>query len=333
MFGAVFLLPLVAHAAYTYLKFGNPIFPAYNALFRSPYFPPFNFRDGRFGPANLIEVFVFPFTSLWQPGRLGEVPIYSGRIALGLACAVAGLWMARRDRSMLALALVTILSALLWSFSTGYGRYALALEIYCGLSIVYLILSLTSEMAIKSLAPRIAAVSVAIAFAMQLTVAGYHFLGHDWSGRLTVFHYPREAWAEMRYFLRDYDLRKFQTAEQQKLFAQAEAWIVSDIKTAGIEVLLQKDAPIINVYATEFFEQPDFTARTAARALFDRTLAPFRARRMYSLCYVENLDLAISRIERAGLRAGTKTPMRLRFFSDLTVQNMLIIEVLPLDAN
>ena len=41
--------------------YGNPLFPFYNAIFQSPYFPSFNLFDARFFPKSAWEAISFPF--------------------------------------------------------------------------------------------------------------------------------------------------------------------------------------------------------------------------------------------------------------------------------
>jgi hypothetical protein len=45
-------------------EFGNPLFPYYNGLFRSPYFEPENVLDDRFVPATVGDAIIFPFRSI-----------------------------------------------------------------------------------------------------------------------------------------------------------------------------------------------------------------------------------------------------------------------------
>ena len=49
------------HAIKLYREFGNPVFPLFNAFFRSPNFDYVNFRDNRFGFRSALEYFYIPF--------------------------------------------------------------------------------------------------------------------------------------------------------------------------------------------------------------------------------------------------------------------------------
>jgi 4-amino-4-deoxy-L-arabinose transferase-like glycosyltransferase len=51
----------IPHANKLYREFGNPIFPLFNAFFRSPNYDYANFRDNRFGFRNILDYFSVPF--------------------------------------------------------------------------------------------------------------------------------------------------------------------------------------------------------------------------------------------------------------------------------
>ena len=58
---ATFAALAVPHATKLYREFGNPVFPLFNAFFRSPNFDYVNFRDNRFGFRNVLDYFSVPF--------------------------------------------------------------------------------------------------------------------------------------------------------------------------------------------------------------------------------------------------------------------------------
>src|SRR5687767_3456493 len=123
-FGAVFLLPSVPFSVLVYRLTGNAFFPFYNAIFKSPYWPNTNVFDPRWGPQGLLETLSWPVIVFFKPERFCELPVYSGRMSLGVIAALICLVLARKDGPVRALCLITLLAALLWSAASGYSRYA-----------------------------------------------------------------------------------------------------------------------------------------------------------------------------------------------------------------
>src|SRR4030095_10566391 len=137
----IFVLPILPFTILIYRLPGNPVFPLYNGLFRSPYWPQGAAFDPRWGPHGIGEIFVWPVTMVFRAARLCEYPFYSGRISIGFVVAALIIFFARRERAIWQLGLVTIFSAIVWSASSGYIRYALYLELTSGILIVWLISS------------------------------------------------------------------------------------------------------------------------------------------------------------------------------------------------
>ena len=62
IFGAVLvLIPASVYLAFNYQCTDNPLFPYYNGIFKSEYFPIFNFKDLRWGGQNAFEKFLWIF--------------------------------------------------------------------------------------------------------------------------------------------------------------------------------------------------------------------------------------------------------------------------------
>lgn len=75
-------------------RFGNPFFPYYNDVFRSPWADPVSFSATRFGPQSWLEWLGFPFVMLWKvEGFVAEPAFRDARPALlYLLAIVALLW-------------------------------------------------------------------------------------------------------------------------------------------------------------------------------------------------------------------------------------------------
>lgn len=68
-----------------YEVYGNPVFPFYNDLFRSPWYHPTNPIDGRFFPRSTLQWFAYPFFWAFTPSSLVyELPVRDPRFALAL---------------------------------------------------------------------------------------------------------------------------------------------------------------------------------------------------------------------------------------------------------
>lgn len=128
--------------------FGNPTFPYFNNIFRSPDFPPIAMRDTDFLPGSAWAVLSYPYHWLvggsTVPTRLSpasQTDPGDGRFAIALvgapvAIAIASLrrpkrvaLLARPDSGLL---LACTVDYLVWLYTFGIHRYMLPVEILCG---------------------------------------------------------------------------------------------------------------------------------------------------------------------------------------------------------
>lgn len=73
-------------------RFGNPLFPYYNDVFRSPWADPVRFTATRFGPGSLVAWAWFPYEMLWNlEGFVAEPEFRDARPALLYTLAIAAL--------------------------------------------------------------------------------------------------------------------------------------------------------------------------------------------------------------------------------------------------
>lgn len=124
---------------------GNPLFPYFNELFRSPWAPPKAMTDTRFLPGNLWQAALFPALWAFQASTASaELPVRDPRLLLGLiAClALALIGAIRRskseapERGLLAFWLVAFAA---WEARFGILRYAAVLELLSGIPIALLL--------------------------------------------------------------------------------------------------------------------------------------------------------------------------------------------------
>ncbi len=138
---------LVTGGAWTlrlWQEFGNPVFPYYNHIFRSPEAPLEPIVDGRFMPHGLLDAAAYPFYWLIGDHRSSEWAFRDPRFAaiIVLLVLIAGTSLVRRvdllqrrDKQFLLLFWV---SYLLWLRTFSIHRYAIALELLAAPMIVLL---------------------------------------------------------------------------------------------------------------------------------------------------------------------------------------------------
>lgn len=121
-------------------RYGNPLFPYYNDIFRSPWADPVTFSATRFGPSSLPEWLVFPFVLLWKlEGYVSEPEFRDARPALLYVLAIVSLvvWLRRGARPEAPshwrfLGAFFVASFVAWAFMYRIFRYLVPLELLAG---------------------------------------------------------------------------------------------------------------------------------------------------------------------------------------------------------
>lgn len=311
-----FILPVLPFTIYLYSEMRSPVFPIMNGIFKSPYWPPNSGWDQRWGPFGFWEVVTWPVKMFFRPDRLSELLVYSGRMSLGfIACFVAWI-VAWRNPQLRRLSFLTLAGLLLWSLGTGYIRYALFLELLAGVVVVILALQAMKQRLLMPIAALILC-----SLGAQTLLACKYTGKTEWGGRATFFTYP-DAWKrEAQYLFRDRSLRSFSPKIDRTRFGQVDVWIESSIKTATLEILLNDKAPVIGLRSYESFASPE------SRRRFITAIEQAAGKRMFSLCFVEDLNDAILTIEKRGLTAGNQIPLEFPFYSPDYRFALVMIEV------
>jgi hypothetical protein len=135
-------------------EFGNPTFPYYNHIFRSPWAEPLGSFDPNWGPRELLHWLFFPLYFSHHSLLVSEVGFRDYRLAalLVLSIAAAVKFLAQRPRVDPAwrfLAVFTLASYLVWLKLFGIYRYLVPLEVLSGPLIVGCILYLARGMAVR----------------------------------------------------------------------------------------------------------------------------------------------------------------------------------------
>jgi hypothetical protein len=132
---------------------------------------------------------------------------------------------------------------------------------------------------------------------------------------------------EARYLFRDRSLLQVQPEQQREVFSNVDLWIVSGVKTSGLEVLLNRRAGMIGIIYLEYL-----TTRRSLKQLV-RTIERTPNGRIYSLCLPEDLSFAKEFIGRRGLEISKVNYLTIPFFSSTTQPHMMLIAIsLPQDA-
>lgn len=156
LFGVMALIGIAVTGGYwlweMWHRFGNPLFPYYNHIFKSPMAFQDAYRDARFLPDGWMEWFFMPFILLKDPYQVGEVAFFDLRLALFYLVAVVSLiaalvlrfdgkdLMKRYFPAPIGLVLAfCVISYLLWLKVFAIYRYIVPLEMLAPLAIFLLI--------------------------------------------------------------------------------------------------------------------------------------------------------------------------------------------------
>ncbi len=316
-----FLLPLAPHTLFLWWTTGSPVFPHYNAFFKSPLFPLFNVGDGRFGPTSRLQAVVWPVVSVLHPERLGELARTSGRLALGFLGAVAALLVRPHDRRLRGLAAIVIVGSILWSFGSGIHRYGLFAELVGGLVLVLLSARGIAVASGKGLAPRILAWVPVAVLGIQSVVVLMLLAPSDWSGRPTAFHDPRAAWRELRRVGFDRDLKRELPPGLRDALPRFSGWVDVGPMMNGLTALLAPRLPTIGLSVAPYFETP------AGQARYDAALRALKGRTLACLTYEADLERARKELTRSGFSIRRESRYDVPFFSSATILDIVALEV------
>ncbi len=318
-----FAVPLLPHGYYIFGETGSPVFPLYNNLIKSPFWPDLSPYDARWGPHNLIETLLWPLISVLVPQRLSELGVYAGRLTIGFFAAALSVFLPRVNTQVRLLGFFVLSGSLIWSITSGYIRYALMFEILGGVLLLYLAYYLSRNLNANS---RLKTVGIAVPLCLllaQCLVSAKYVWKTEWSQRPNIFVDHKATATEIRWLFRDRNLMKFQPRDSQLLLGQLDAWIVSGVKSNGVQALLHPNVPALAVNNLEYFDKP------ASRERFARAVESLKNRRVYSLTLIDELESSLEFLKRRRLNVGEMKPVVLRFFSDRTRLHMMLIETIP----
>ena len=135
-----------------YSKFGNPVFPFFNGIFKSPFYPPVSPIDERFIPSSVLDAVAYPLRL-----AVGVNPEYASRdirfallfISALIVCLIGAMrysnWRIHIPRPQVAIAtrhgamflvLFSFISFVLWIRLFAFQRYLIPLELMAGVSLI-----------------------------------------------------------------------------------------------------------------------------------------------------------------------------------------------------
>jgi len=319
-----FLIPVAPFTLFIFRETGNPIFPLYNGLFKSPFWPQGAVFDPRWGPWGVAETLAWPFVMFFRPWRLNEFTFYSGRLTVGYLLAFVCLFIARRDRRVRAIAFITLLGIILWSATSGYIRYALYLELTSGFLLVWLAYFIwTKTTRFPSWARYAAQAPLWLLLIGQSYVALGYMNRWEWSTRGTALAHPKPFMREAKNLLVDRSLANYLAPDEKAPFDDVDVWFETTYKTAAFEALLNPKTPVIGVRMPNYFDT------NQAREKFAEVLQSVQGKRMFTLTDRESYEEARSLLAARGLTLGKARAISIDYFSDSLKFNMLLVEVLP----
>lgn len=334
--GLSFAAPLLPFTAYIYWQTGNPVFPLYNKIFRSPFWPAADLVGVRWSPVvddprwldmrlweQLLWPVLLPFQLEHTAGGLGP---HTGRLSICFVAALLGLLLWTKDKSLRYLSFITLFGAILWSSISGMLRYATYVELAGGVIVICFAARLYR--AVKDspklrLLKRGAFVFLLSILVVQSAIACVYAYRFEWGSRPSFFENPKAYLRDSKYFLRDYSLASFLPARERALIDPVETWAESDALEGGIEALLKSDAPALCLYMPEYFE----TEVSGRR--FEQALTASSGKKLFALTLSDHLEGALFNIKRAGLGVRRVTQVVIPYYSETTRLHMSLIEVLP----
>ncbi len=324
---AAMALPVAPHALLLLARTGNPVFPYFNRLFASPFYPEADIKDGRWGPVSRVQALAWPLLSALRPERFSEFLTTTGRLAAGWLAAFVALAVFWKDACLRAVSGIVLVGGLLWSLGTGYQRYGLFLELLGGFLLVLLAARLfqgpCGDDPGRAVTPvsRVAAAGLVLLLGAQSARSIFLAIRSDWSGRPTVFDHSDSAARDALLLLRDRDLRSFLSPEERKAIPENPIWIDVGTKSNGIMTLLDRHAPMIGLQVEGFLAEP------LNLRLLDAALTVNRGRTGCAIAFEQDASATESNLARLGFPVRRRTSVDFPFFSKERRLGLVFFEV------
>lgn len=147
LLGLIVIIPASVYLGFNFQCTNNPVFPYYNAIFKSEYFPIINFRENQWGGQNFIEKLFWVYSAAFNPYyRLAEhTHFYDFVFILGVISLSAYLIMKvfrlnlvkiltlsdENFKNLNLLVLILVTTGIVWGFTSGISRfYMVGISLY-----------------------------------------------------------------------------------------------------------------------------------------------------------------------------------------------------------
>jgi hypothetical protein len=134
---------------YLLQRWGSPLFPFYNAWFKSPFFDQSDFRDMRWYFSSITDFGRHIWISATGTTKTSEVLFADARLLILFALTPLALYIRKRhatsDKGVLFFMLFFGVSFFLWGFMFAYQRYLIPIEVLFGFSIWILLSRITAN--------------------------------------------------------------------------------------------------------------------------------------------------------------------------------------------
>lgn len=319
-----FVLPLVPFTFWILYTTHNPVFPFFNNIFHSPYWSLSYYKSTLLGPTNLKEALIWPVLTVFAPGRISEIYLYSGRLAIGFILSILLLINKKVDEDIKIMSFIVLVGAVLWSFSTGLIRYTLFFEVLIGILMVHTIIYLFKFKRSSILGLCMLAGFTCIC-QFQLIWSLNNSLKTEWSLRPTVFDNKKDYISESKLILSDRDLENFMTADEKQAIDQVDVWAVLEPLTSGVEAILKPCIPVNNF-------NPDLTA-TESQLAFEGMLNSYNNKKIGTIVSKQNLAADINTINNLHMSIVEEYSFPIPFYSYYTMFDCVLLEIAPNSQN
>lgn len=293
------VLPVCVYLIYNIAETGNPVFPYYNKLFQSVYFPIENFKDMRWGPESIKDYLFWPVYLLFRPDyRQSEIPnkwtIGSIGIWMAVIWKLATIITRKRNlkktkhyEQMTVLCLVFVISYVLWILTTGHIRYFILGYIIGGIVLIQFV-----SMWLARIKHVYRIIGTALLFCFAIGPVAYisaDLMGYEWSWRTLDMYNDN-----IDKVFHDY---QFTSTEQSE---QIDAFLMNDEAIGSLAYQINKEVPIIfNRYVhdrlTGSIQKNDLQQ---IDAMFSKGLQIYD---IHSVS-IEDLDIYIDKLSEYGLK-------------------------------
>lgn len=308
------ILPISVYALNNYLQTGNPVFPFYNSIFKSPYLPETNWIEEFYGPKSKIERITWPINIVFTPRRAFDTETYYGRISFGYIAAIVllidsiiNLIKYKRGRKNLEISLMYIILALIWSnFMMGYIRYALFLEILAGIIIIVVLEKYFNN---KSVIKNLLAVIISLLLIYQINNTLEDILASniEYSWRNTVFKEKEQYITNIKECLKKYNYEEY--------LKDVDCIAISDYNS-GYAAILSDKIPIISLlesYNNDFGKEK-----------FEEILEKYKDKNIFTITTTRTKDRALTYLEKTDFEFTGETKQFKTEFLDVEDEIVLL---------